>query len=117
MSSTALGGLLARKRISERMPVGELIDGMRCLYAMLQWTLRRIAGLVRARAQRATQAAALKSAAHAPVLAASCGTVPRRCCMHGRLCEQHSRQCASKLPIVSGRRTSVPADTPAQGGC
>ncbi len=112
MCSTALGGLLARKRVSERMPVRELIDGMRCLYAMLQWTLRRIAGLVRARAQHAPQAAAPMSAAHAPALAAS--SVPPQ--LHAWASLRAAQQAVCLRAIHRRRRrTSVPAATPVQG--
>jgi len=81
--STALGGLLARTRVSERMPVVKLIGGMRCLYAMLQWTLQRITELVRHGRTARKQTAAPMRVAHALALAASSALSPRRSYMHG----------------------------------
>ena len=81
--STALGSLLARTRVSERMPVVKIIGGMRCLYAMLQWTLRRITELARHGRTARKQAAAPMHVAHALALAANSALSLRRSFMHG----------------------------------
>jgi len=112
VGSTVLGSLLERKRVSELMPVGELIGGMRCLYTMLQWSLRRIAELVRARAERAPAGSSAERAWRMrlrwqPALFSF---------MHGPALQAAQQPCASKPAIITGRRTSMPAVMRMQGG-
>ena len=47
LCGNALGGLLQIAEMSRRMPLKELVRGMRYLYILLHWTSQRIAELVR----------------------------------------------------------------------
>jgi hypothetical protein len=115
--STVLGGLLERKRVSELMPVGELIGGMRCLYTMLPWSLRRIAELVRARAEHAPAGSSAERGWRMRLRwqpALRCRPAGASCM--GRSLRAAQQPCASKPAIITGRRTSVPAAMRVQGG-